>query len=198
MTWSTRATDEGTSTMIANVLDANGRALSRAEVLALLRDSAPFRAFFARTLAESRWTAFFWETPPLTASTLDTTYEHALIDAPALARITADPSDFEERFDAEPAGDVLVFPNLGRDATLIVPAPRAADASYAHLAAFVRGAPPAQVDMLFAKLARAILARIGDAPLWVSTAGLGVSWLHLRLDARPKYYRHDAYRRARS
>ena len=33
----------------------------------------------------------------------------------------------------------------------------------------------------------------GDMPLWVSTAGLGVSWLHVRLDARPKYYRHDAY-----
>ncbi|AKF05213.1 DUF6940 family protein [Sandaracinus amylolyticus] len=198
MTWTTRATDEGTSTVIASVLDADDRALSCAEVLALLRDSAPFRAFFARDLAQSRYDAFFWETPPLTTSTLATTYEHAVIDAPALARITADPSDFAERFESKPSDDVLVFPNLGRDATLVVPAPRAADASYAHLAAFVRGAPSAQVDALFAKLARAILARIGDAPLWVSTAGLGVSWLHLRLDARPKYYRRDAYRRARS
>jgi hypothetical protein len=30
-------------------------------------------------------------------------------------------------------------------------------------------------------------------PVWVSTAGLGVHWLHVRLDDRPKYYRHRPF-----
>jgi hypothetical protein len=42
---------------------------------------------------------------------------------------------------------VVTFPNLGRDATLVVPCP-AHDTpvgSYAHVAAFMRGAHPEQV-----------------------------------------------------
>ena len=31
-------------------------------------------------------------------------------------------------------------------------------------------------------------------PVWVSTAGAGVSWLHVRLDDRPKYYGYQPYR----
>jgi len=42
--------------------------------------------------------------------------------------------------------------------------------------------------------ARAITARLSDRPLWVSTSGLGVAWLHVRLDARPKYYQYTPYR----
>jgi len=30
--------------------------------------------------------------------------------------------------------------------------------------------------------------------LWVSTAGLGVYWLHMRVDPKPKYYKHQAYK----
>jgi hypothetical protein len=31
---------------------------------------------------------------------------------------------------------------------------------------------------------------------WVSTAGTGVPWLHVRRDTRPKYDRHAPYRAA--
>jgi hypothetical protein len=33
-------------------------------------------------------------------------------------------------------------------------------------------------------------------PLWLSTAGQGVFWLHVRLDRYPKYYNHAPYRHA--
>lgn len=39
-----------------------------------------------------------------------------------------------------------------------------------------------------------MVARLGVRPVWLSTAGMGVSWLHVRLDARPKYYGFAAYR----
>ena len=36
--------------------------------------------------------------------------------------------------------------------------------------------------------------RVGARPVWLSTAGAGVSWLHVRLDDRPKYYGCGPYR----
>jgi hypothetical protein len=40
----------------------------------------------------------------------------------------------------------------------------------------------------------AVARRLSSAPLWLSTSGLGVAWLHVRLDERPKYYTHAPYR----
>ena len=38
---------------------------------------------------------------------------------------------------------------------------------------------------------------VNDKPTWLSTAGMGVAWLHVRLDQRPKYYAHRPYREDR-
>jgi hypothetical protein len=40
---------------------------------------------------------------------------------------------------------------------------------------------------------RRALRRTGE-PVWLSTNGDGVSWLHVRIDERPKYYTHGPYR----
>jgi len=37
----------------------------------------------------------------------------------------------------------------------------------------------------------------GGKTFWVSTSGLGVAWLHVRVDSKPKYYSHEAYREIR-
>ena len=42
----------------------------------------------------------------------------------------------------------------------------------------------------------AVQRRLGTKPVWLSTAGAGVSWLHVRLDDRPKYYGYAPYRQA--
>ncbi len=59
----------------------------------------------------------------------------------------------------------------------------------------VRGAPREQVDALFVAVGalQSVRARSKDT-LWLSTAGLGVDWLHVRIDSRPKYYRHGPYK----
>ena len=117
-----------------------------------------------------------------------------LIDAPELQR-PADSGDFAEHLMA--ASPVVRFANLGGDAEFVVPRPFNGPAAYPHLAAFLRHAPEAQRDALWRTVADAVDAMIGTAPLWLNTAGDGVPWLHVRLDRRPKYYRHAPYRALR-
>jgi hypothetical protein len=90
---------------------------------------------------------------------------------------------------------VLAFPNLGRDAVLVVPCPSGPPASYVHLAAFVRQAPAPQVHELWRAVGAAMGARLSEKPVWLNTAGMGVSWLHVRLDSQPKYYGFEPYRK---
>jgi hypothetical protein len=116
-----------------------------------------------------------------------------LLNAPALATIQAEPAPFQSIFDDETEEDVVVFPNLGGDATLIAPMPVAANVAYPHLAAFLRRAPARQIRSLWRYTARTVFENVTSAPRWLSTAGLGVAWVHVRLDTHPKYYRHAPY-----
>jgi len=160
-------------------------------------DSAFCRAFSAE-LASEPLAAFAWETVPVSRATRDRPFAQVVVDSPSLASAKADPLPFA----AIPAGDdgIRVFKNLGGDATLVAPARSAiaaSDASYAHLAAFLREGPSTQIDALWSAVGVAVARHWAQsaAPLWVSTAGLGVHWLHVRLDAAPKYYRHGPFRR---
>jgi hypothetical protein len=114
-----------------------------------------------------------------------------LHDSPELD-VPADPTDFQSYFQS--SIEVVSFKNLGGDATLIVPCPIAKSANYSHIVAFHRSAPPSQQHAFWIAVANAALARIGPLPMWLSTAGGGVDWLHIRLDDRPKYYRHRPWR----
>ena len=64
--------------------------------------------------------------------------------------------------------------------------------SFTSLGPFVRQAAktnPDQADLLFKKFGEEALKIMKKQPrTFLSTAGMGISWLHLRLDNRPKYY----------
>ena len=62
-----------------------------------------------------------WETPPITKANADRPFEFVLIDSPDLAR-EPDADTFAAHF-AKDAQAVIEFPNMGRDAILIVPRP---------------------------------------------------------------------------
>ena len=174
----------------------DGAQLSFRDFFALLEGSSEFALWYSRLVADCEFESFFWEMPGLTTSTIQNGAEFVVIASAALAGLRADAAPFQSHFSARPGSDVIAFPNLGNDALLIVPAPIDSDDSFPHLAAFLRNAQGTQIVSLWQVAARAVRENLGSAPRWLSTAGLGVSWLHLRLDTRPKYFNFAPYKKA--
>ena len=170
-----------------------GALLSYREVVSLWKQDATFRVFFLQQLQKVPFAAFFWETPPITSSSFDRRFEFVLVNSKMLAQVRPEPTAFQNQFPHAKEG-VAVFSNLGGDATLVVPSNESAGTNYPHLAAFVRSAQEAQAHTLWQRVGETIETTLSDRPLWVSTAGMGVYWLHVRLDSRPKYYRFRPYK----
>ena len=101
----------------------DGSCLSFRRLFDLLDSSDDFADWYSDTLAAFEAAAFYWELPPLSSSTFDDNAEFVLIDAPSLARLPPEPTSFASHFESCPGQDVVVFPNLGGDAILVVPCP---------------------------------------------------------------------------
>jgi hypothetical protein len=170
----------------------DSRPATVAEVLYGWQNDANFRTLFNTLLADAPYTAYRWETPAVTAKTASQPFEFVLLDSPDLDR-RPDREAFADYFAGAEAG-IAVFPNLGRDAMMVVPCPVGEPEAYGHLAAFVRQAPVGQQHTMWKSVGEAMARRVGAKPVWLNTAGAGVSWLHVRLDNRPKYYGFGPYR----
>jgi hypothetical protein len=172
--------------------------VSWAAFAAGLRADPALRSALSETLAASPFPAFFWETPAVSATSTASAFEMVVVSAPHLSRAEPSPAAFAEHLESDAAegAEVCTFTNLGGDAVLVVPRAAADRAAYGHLAAFVRAAPARQIDALWQAVGAALRAAWSrsSAPLWLSTSGSAVPWLHVRLDARPKYYSHAPYR----
>jgi hypothetical protein len=190
--WTARSEELADARGLRFAVELDARPATVAEVLCGWQGDAGFRSLINSLLADAPYTAFRWETPAVTAATVARPFEFVLLDSPGLAR-RSDPAAFAEHFGGADA-DVAVFPNLGGDAIMIVPCPVAEPSAYGHLAAFVRLAPERQRHALWQSVGDAMARRVGARPVWLSTAGAGVSWLHVRLDDRPKYYGFGPYR----
>lgn len=173
-------------------LDLHSRRATFSDVLRGWQADAGFRAWFNGLLADAPYPAFRFETPGVTTAMQAQAFELVLLDEPSLAR-PVDADAFAEHFGRATDG-VAVFANLGGDAIMVVPSPLAEPSAYGHLGAFVRLAPEAQRQTLWQAVGGALAGRMSGKPVWLSTAGAGVSWLHVRLDDRPKYYGHRPYR----
>lgn len=170
------------------------RPLTFAAVIQLWRDDDGFCDFFSRQLAAIPFDAYFWELPPLTAQTLTQPFECAIVNSPRLADVSPDHQSFAAFFTDMAA--VVDFDNLGHDARLVVPCPLGAPEQYTHLARFIRQAPRTQQRSFWRRLGQLFQKKINHKPIWLSTSGLGVYWLHARFDCEPKYYSYPHYRNA--
>ncbi len=169
------------------------RAASWGQFALALRDDVDCREALTSTLVQLPFEQIFWETPALTKATAPQPFEFVAIDAGL--RMAADVSAFAEHLERED-GPVAVFPNLGRTAVLVVPT-EIENIDCAYLLSFLRSAPRTISNAFWAAAGSAIIAATNEKPLWVSTSGGGVAWLHLRLDAVPKYYSHAPYKNSK-
>lgn len=200
----------------------DGIRMSTRDFYAGLRSDPALAALLTQTLSDSPFSAFFWETPPV--SRMDRPFEFVLVNAPRLSRITADSTSFKDQLshcDPETGASIVTFANLNNDSTLCAPCKmnHVRPDGYAHLATFLRSGPRQQVAELWTCVGRAVdgWTAATAAPVWVSTSGyvrplvkclftygtshpmtftdcsLSVHWLHVRLDPRPKYYQWQPY-----
>lgn len=89
---------------------------------------------------------------------------------------------------------VVSFPNISGDTILVVPNEVSSSDNYTHLANFIRCGNKQQIDEFWRCVVGNYSSAIGTNPTWLSTAGLGVSWLHVRICNAPKYYRYEKYK----
>jgi len=163
--------------------------------------------------------ALFWECTSFTANTASNIpFEFVLIPSSRLENIVTDMMPFRTHFDgyrqSETAQlsteEVISFQSLGKDALLVVPCPpdlnnlTTNSAGMAHLTSFIRTASPAHREALWRKVGISVLDTLSSAAVspdtrfWLSTSGLGVSWLHVRIDTVPKYYNWEEYKNVAS
>lgn len=169
---------------------------------------------FSEVIKEFPAAAIFFETPPITfESYRSTAFEFVLLPSSSLEQVTPNFRPFEEKFASkcvENASKVVVsFNNLGGDCTLVSPCPVPLEPSavampdavidFAHLSRFVRNAQQSTIRRLWQRVGEEVLHRMERSPgelVWVSTSGLGVFWLHVRIDSVPKYYNFEPYKLA--
>ena len=177
----------------------NGRALTFSEAIRLFRDTekdgSAFRSAFVsalRTAIVSLQSEVYLECRPTASRNRDTDpFEFSVVRAADLdfAARSPDPSDFSQHF--QHTSTFATFYNLGRDALLVSSRPLGSE-SFGTLRSFLTHAPPALAEDLWRAVGDAVLFADAD-PLWLSTSGAGVAWLHVRLDSRPKYYKTREY-----
>ena len=83
---------------------------------------------------------------------------------------------------------VTSFKNLSGDTILVVPIPKRGK-SFAHLKQFTDQASKTQQIAFWKKVAKISREQLKlHNQLWISTHGLGVPYLHIRISREPKYY----------
>jgi hypothetical protein len=169
-----------------------GRLLTYREVLEKWQQSDEFILFFASILQHSPFQGYFWEVKPVTLQLLEETFEFVLIESSSLPKVAAQVSAYQAYFHQDSL--VVSFPNLRKDAMLVVPVPVTEEKFYSHLASFMRNVPRDQLLAFWRVVGAEMGKAIGTEKRWLSTHGLGVYWLHVRIDSRPKYYHFLPYK----
>jgi len=166
----------------------------------------PVIAGLLEVIRSAPFDATYFETPPVTSLTASSQpFEFVLMDAPELHLAASENPDFNafaQKFSQGNDEYAVSFANLHGDALLIAPKPanKRSHNTYAHLSHFCRKAADPQITAVWRLAAKEYLQRIASQkhqsqPVWFSTSGMGIYWLHFRLDSVPKYYTYQPYKR---
>ncbi|CAG8764006.1 12329_t:CDS:1 [Dentiscutata erythropus] len=177
-------------------LNANGNKVSYAEFINLLHlGDENFLDTFKIALndATNELSAYFWECPPVSKESTNKPFEFVVTKSKQLSYIKQDYSSFKEKIIEDLNKDVFSFSNLGKDATLIIPKP-CHDLDYKNLSNFTINAPKEQQIKFWQEVANKLTENLEfGTSKWLSTNGLGVHYLHVRIDDKPKNYSWQEY-----
>eukprot|EP00955_Chlamydomonas_euryale_P106509 365707-Chlamydomonas_euryale.AAC.41 len=181
----------------------NKRVVTCEEVLKLWQENDAFRTQFTAALTNVGYDAFYWETPAVSKGTLCQPFSMVVLDASGAFNDKGDPQAFAAYIlGSHDEDEVAAFPNLGKDGTMLAPCPptdqsgKPVTDGYGHLASFLRNGRKRQHHNLWRLLGKEMEMRLraDPSPVWMSTAGNAVPWLHVRIDSRPKYIKYEKYR----
>lgn len=134
-------------------------------------------------------TTYFWEMNPFTRG------ENALVEMTFIPhRLNSIPNSgpFQNYFTRDLT---TCFYNVHRDAVLIVPTHTRVRTNCANLYSFLQSASPEEIIDLFYVMALNVRTSLKEwNRIWISTSGLGVPWLHIRIDSNPKHIQTIQYR----
>ncbi|MFK7934089.1 MAG: hypothetical protein AB8G22_11320 [Saprospiraceae bacterium] len=167
--------------------------LSFSDVFTAWKTDDDFIHLYVAAIKKLNYQAFYWEHPALKSEFLSCDYECILQRSKPLETLKSNETAFKKYI--HNALLVEDFRNLGKDARLVVPTKRKEGEIYNHLGRFMRFADADQIVAVFRRVGEIAVDEIKQREtVWLNTAGLGVIWLHIRFDTRPKYYKTSKYR----
>lgn len=152
-----------------------------------------FSQFYVSAVKGLGYSAFYWEHPALNQNLLHQSYECIILRSQPLERLAINERAFKNYIYS--SKQVADFMNLGKNARLVIPTKKSDAEIYNHFGKFIRLAEDGQILALFKRVGKVVQEEIKKQDyIWLNTAGLGVIWLHVRMDTRPKYYKTTEYK----
>lgn len=145
---------------------------------------SPTMSGFLSILRTQNYTDYFLEMAPVIMSN---PFKFVILDAKGkLQSMDTSPSAFKEH--CTTGATVSSFRNLGKDALLVVPCPKSSE-KYGHLSQFSRSSSLDLQSVLWRRVFN-IAKEDAGSPVYISTDGRSIPWLHVRIENNPKYYKH--------
>lgn len=163
----------------------------------LLISSESFRNQIIQIFLESKFVNVFWEFPPYSTSTTQNMAEFAFVTTSNFDK--ANSSSFSEYLKGKKDGEIVMFKNPSGDTDLItINSSNTNNQTFCHIMEFMTNATYENKHNLLKKIGEEMIKHTNGKnaknPIYLSTHGHGVPWLHVRICNKPKYY-SSAYSR---
>ena len=151
-----------------------------------------FRNEIIQIFKKSKFENVYWEFPPYYKTTTQSKAQFVFMSTSSFGK--ADSENFKEHLSNRETGEIVVFNNLSGDTKLISIASKNNNDMFCHIMQFMKNAPSEYKHNLLIKIGCEMLKYSNStSPIYLSTHGHGVSWLHIRICNRPKYYTYKEY-----
>lgn len=151
----------------------------------ILNDMSNGHILITKDDIKNKKTPFLWRTSMIDKKET-TIFKQSFVPNKSLP-LKQDYTPFNEHISKNLNKSVIAFPNLSGDTILVVPIPQPGK-NFATMIDFVRNADEKQQSLLWKCVAKEARKLLKKHNIWISTHGMGVPYLHVRLCNTPKYY----------